>query len=235
VIEHGTLIAALVVGLLGGVHCAGMCGGIVAALSLGTATSVRPAGDAGSGAPWPLLLAYNLGRVLSYTLAGGLAGGAGWFATRMMDVNQAQVVLQVFAGLFMVALGLYLAGWWQGLARVERAGGFVWRRLEPLGRRFMPVRGPGQALAVGLVWGWLPCGLVYSVLIWSISAGGVLQGAALMAAFGVGTLPNLMLMGVMAARLAGFLGRYQVRIVAGALVAGFGVWMLTQAGRAWIA
>jgi uncharacterized protein len=233
VIEHGTLLAAALVGLLGGVHCAGMCGGIVAALSLGTERPVSVAGATSRGAPWSLLLAYNLGRILSYGVAGAIAGGAGWFATRMMDVNQAQLVLQVFAGLFMFALGLYLAGWWQGLVRVERAGGLVWRRIEPLGRRFMPVRGMRQALAVGLVWGWLPCGLVYSVLIWSISAGGFVQGAALMIAFGIGTLPNLLLMGIMAAKLSSFLGRYRVRVTAGVLVAGFGLFMVVQAWRSW--
>ncbi len=232
-IEHGTLIAAFVVGLLGGVHCAGMCGGIVAALSLGTSRPEVSAGDASQGASLPILLAYNLGRILSYVVAGAIAGGAGWFATRWMDVNQAQLVLQILAGLFMVALGLYLAGWWHGLARVERAGGVLWRRLEPLGRRFMPVRSPRQAVVLGLVWGWLPCGLVYSVLIWSISAGGALQGAALMGAFGLGTLPNLLLMGVMAARLGGVLRAYGVRTVAGLMVAGFGLYMLAQVWRAW--
>ncbi|WP_018232727.1 sulfite exporter TauE/SafE family protein [Thioalkalivibrio thiocyanodenitrificans] len=232
-IEHGTLIAAFVVGLLGGVHCAGMCGGIVAALSLGTARPEISAGDAPRGASPHILLAYNVGRILSYVVAGAIAGGAGWFATRMMDVNQAQLVLQILAGLFMVALGLYLAGWWHGLARVERAGGVLWRRLEPLGRRFMPVRSPRQAVLLGLVWGWLPCGLVYSVLIWSISAGGALQGAALMGAFGLGTLPNLLLMGAMAARLGGVLRAYGVRTVAGLMVAGFGLYMLAQVWRAW--
>jgi uncharacterized protein len=233
VIEHGTLIAAFVVGLLGGVHCAGMCGGIVAALSLGTARPEVSAGDASRDPPLPILLAYNLGRILSYVVAGAIAGGAGWFATRMMDVNQAQLVLQILAGLFMVALGLYLSGWWHGLAQVERAGGVLWRRLEPLGRRFMPVRSPRQAVVLGLVWGWLPCGLVYSVLIWSIASGGALQGAALMGAFGLGTLPNLLLMGAMAARLGGVLRANGVRIVAGLLVAGFGLYMLAQVWRAW--
>lgn len=229
-IEHGTLLAAFVIGLLGGVHCAGMCGGIAAALSLGT---VRPPGPLSGRAPWAILLAYNLGRISSYALAGAAAGTAGWFATRMTDVHQGQLVLQAVAGVFMVALGLYLAGWWQGLAGVERAGGVVWRRLEPLGRRIMPVRGPRQALALGLVWGWLPCGLVYSVLIWSISSGGPVRGAALMAAFGLGTLPNLLLMGVMAAKLGAVLRRRSVRVAAGVLVAGFGVLMLTQVWRGW--
>ena len=231
-IEQGTLIAAALVGLLGGVHCAGMCGGIVTALSLGTVRASGIGADPSQGVSWSLLLSYNLGRLLSYTAAGAIAGAAGWFATRMMDVNQAQLVLQAIAGLFMVALGLYLAGWWRVLVRLEKAGGLVWRRLEPLGRRFLPVRRSGQALALGLIWGWLPCGLVYSVLIWSIASGGPLQGAALMAAFGLGTLPNLLLMGAMAASLGRFLGRRAVRVSAGVLVAGFGLFMVVQAVHA---
>jgi len=221
VLEHGTWLAAFLVGLFGGVHCAGMCGGIVTALSLGTRT---PAGTT----PWPLLFSYNLGRIASYTLAGALAGGAGWFAARLVDVHLAQQGLQVLAALFMIALGLYLAGWWAGLAKVEQAGGVLWRRIEPLGRRLMPVRTPAQALALGGLWGWLPCGLVYSVLIWSLSAGGVVQGALLMLAFGLGTLPNLLLMGVMAARLGAWLRQRWVRYLAGGFVAGFGLLMLWQ-------
>ncbi|MCG5496187.1 sulfite exporter TauE/SafE family protein [Ectothiorhodospira haloalkaliphila] len=221
-LEPGTLLAAFVVGLLGGVHCVGMCGGIVGALTLG----VKGAQSDERPRLAPFLLAYNSGRVITYTLAGVLAGGVGWFAANLTDVHHAQQGLQILAGLFMIALGLYLAGWWYGLARLERAGGVVWRRLEPLGRRMMPVRTPGQALGLGLVWGWLPCGLVYSVLIWSLTAGGALQGGALMLAFGLGTLPNLLLMGVFAARLASFVRKPWVRGIAGGAVAGYGVYML---------
>ena len=128
----------------------------------------------------------------------------------------------------MILLGLYLAGWWSGLARVERAGGLLWKRIEPLGRRLLPVRSPWQALLLGMVWGWLPCGLVYSVLIWSLSAGGMLQGALLMGAFGLGTLPNLLLMGAAAGWLAGTLRQPLVRRIAGTLVILLGLAMLFQ-------
>ncbi|MCG5514718.1 MULTISPECIES: sulfite exporter TauE/SafE family protein [unclassified Ectothiorhodospira] len=221
-LEPGTLLAAFVVGLLGGVHCVGMCGGIVGALTLG----VKGAQSEESPRLAPFLLAYNSGRIITYTLAGVLTGGVGGFAAHLTDMHHAQQVLQILAGLFMIALGLYLAGWWYGLTRLERAGGVVWRRLEPLGRRMMPVRSPGQALVLGLVWGWLPCGLVYSVLIWSLTAGGALQGGALMLAFGLGTLPNLLLMGVFAARLARFVRKPWVRGIAGGAVAAYGVYML---------
>ena len=149
-----SLLSAFVVGLLGGVHCVGMCGGIVAALSMGLPEQQRT-----GAARWKYLLAYNFARIGSYTLAGALLGGVGWLAAHWSGLHQLQQGLQVVAALFMVALGLYLGGWWQGLAQVERAGGWVWAGLEPLGRRFLPVKSPGQAFLLGLVWGWLPCGL----------------------------------------------------------------------------
>lgn len=217
------LIGAFVVGLLGGVHCLGMCGGIVGALTLG-----QPGPRASAPGFWMLQLGYNLGRLTSYMLAGALAGGLGLLLASAGPLGEAQKLLSVVAGLFMIVLGLYLAGWWNGLSKVERAGGTLWRRIEPLGRRLLPVRSPGHAFLLGMVWGWLPCGLVYSTLIWALSAGGVLSGALLMGAFGLGTLPNLLLMGAAAGWLAGWLRKPAVRRLAGALVILFGLMMLFQ-------
>ncbi len=218
-----SLLAAFLVGLLGGVHCVGMCGGIVTALSLGLAQQRRV-----MRARWHYLLAYNLARITSYSVAGALFGGVGWLAANWGDLYQVQLLLQLAAAVFMVILGLYLAGWWQGLAALERAGGLVWTRLEPLGRRFLPVRTPGQAFLLGLVWGWLPCGLVYSVLIWSISTADPLYGAALLLSFGLGTLPNLLAMGMVAERLSARVRDPRVRRLAGTLVMGFGLFALYQ-------
>lgn len=219
------LLSALLVGFFGGVHCVGMCGGIVGALSIGLPEAVRQR----PAAAWPFHLAYNFGRIASYTFAGALAGGLGAGLLQLAELRQAQLVLQMIAALFMLALGLYLGGWWSGLVRVERLGGHLWRRLEPFGRRLLPVRTPPQAFALGLVWGWLPCGLVYSVLIWSLSAGSALGGAQLMLAFGLGTLPNLLLMGALAARLGSFVRQPWPRRVAGGLVLAFAVVMLLRA------
>jgi sulfite exporter TauE/SafE len=113
----------------------------------------------------PLVLAYNAGRILSYTAAGILMGSMGYLATHLIAIHQGQRVLQLVAGLFMVALGLYLGGWWQGLTKLEQLGAVIWRRIQPLARPLLPVRAAPQALLLGMVWGWLPCGLVYSVLI----------------------------------------------------------------------
>jgi len=211
------------VGLLGGVHCVGMCGGIVAALSMGLPEQQRT-----GMARWKYLLAYNFARIGSYTLAGALFGGVGWLAAHWGDLYQLQRGLQAVAALFMVALGLYLGGWWQGLARVERAGGRVWDKLEPLGRRFLPVKSPGQAFLLGLVWGWLPCGLVYSVLVWSVSMGNPLDGAALLFSFGLGTLPNLLAMGTAATWLSALVRDRRTRQLAGLLIILFGLYSLSR-------
>lgn len=219
------LLSALLVGFFGGVHCVGMCGGIVGALTLGLPENVRnrPAGA------WPFHIAYNIGRIGSYTLAGALAGGLGAGLLQLTELHQAQQVLQVFAALFMAALGLYLGGWWQGLRHVEQLGGTLWRRIEPLGRGLLPVATPARAFLLGLLWGWLPCGLVYSVLIWALSAGSAMQGAQLMFAFGLGTLPNLLLMGVLAAKLGSFVRQTWPRRVAGGLVLAFAGVLLLRA------
>ena len=218
-------LSAFFVGLLGGVHCVGMCGGIVGALTLG---GQQPGGVSGNKTLL-FLFSYNLGRMASYVLAGVLVGGLGWLAANMLALNQAQRVLSIFAGLFMIAMGFYLAGWWRGLSHIERAGGVIWKRIEPLGRSMIPVRSPAQALGLGMIWGWLPCGLVYSVLIWAIASGGAIEGGLLLFSFALGTLPNLLLMGVFAAKLSRFVANPVVRNIAGGLVALFGVLMLYRA------
>ncbi len=214
--------SAFLVALLGGVHCFGMCGGIVGALTMGLSpeTRVRLTGIL------PYLLAYNTGRVLSYMVAGLLAGGVGAWVASLASVQRGQQVLQLVAGMFMVMLGLYVGEWWQGLLRVERIGGLLWQRLEPIRRRLLPVGTVPQALIMGVVWGWLPCGLVYSVLIWAVSSGGAREGALLMLSFGLGTLPALLLMGAAAGALAGFVAKRWTRRTAGALIISFGSYQI---------
>lgn len=214
-------LTAFLVGLLGGVHCLGMCGGIVGALTFGLPAERR------SGVKTvPYQLAYNIGRLFSYTLAGALAGGVGVIIGGLMPLQLAQNSLLVIAGLFMIMMGLYVAGWWLGLGRLEKALGGLWRYLEPLGRRLMPVQSPLQAMGLGIVWGWLPCGLVYSVLVWAIASGSAAEGALLMLAFGLGTMPNLLLIGA----AAGWVGRYvkkpAIRGIAGGLIMAYGLYML---------
>ncbi len=216
--------AAFLVGLLGGVHCVGMCGGIVGALSFGLPEQARGR----FSALLPYLINYNLGRLFSYTVAGALLGGVGALAANLVALHQAQSVLQVIAGLFMVAMGLYLGGWWFGMNKLERLGGKLWRYIEPVGRRLLPVQKPSQALVMGLVWGWLPCGLVYSALIWAVSAGSAVKGGLLLLCFGLGTLPNLLAMGIFAGKLTALLRRPGVMHLAGVLVILIGVFTIAR-------
>lgn len=215
-------LTVFIVGLLGGVHCVGMCGGIVGALSLGTAPGVRR---------WPLHLAYNGGRLTSYGLAGALAGALGGAGLALSGQMPVRIALYGLANLMLVAFGLYLLGATRVLAVTEGAGQLLWRRLQPLSRPFLPACRVSQAFPLGLVWGWLPCGLVYSVLATALVSGSPWKGAGLMLAFGLGTLPNLLLAGLLAARLQAFVRRPGVRQGAGLLVLGFGVWGLVGAVR----
>jgi sulfite exporter TauE/SafE len=223
--EQGSYLAAFVVGLLGGWHCAGMCGGIVGALTFGLPERVRHHFPS----TLPYQLGYNLGRISSYVLAGAIMGGLGMLLAEIMPIYLAQRVLLIVAAVFMILLGLYLGGWWMGLARIERLGGSLWTRIEPFARRLLPVRSPAQAWILGLVWGWIPCGLVYSMLIWTVSAGSVAKGAGLMLAFGLGTLPNLFAMGMVAGSLARWSKDIRVRRVAGLMVMLFGLFTLSKA------
>ncbi len=209
-----SLLAALLVGFSGGVHCVGMCGGIVTALSLQT----------GKRQPFGFQLAYNVGRIASYTLAGALAGLLGSIAFLSDTLYPLQQALYLLAQVMLILLGLYLAGLSHAVLILERWGGRLWTRLQPLFGRLLPVRNPQQALIAGALWGWLPCGLVYSVLVAALASGSAAQGAALMLAFGLGTLPNLLAMGWLAERLKRVAQDRRVKLFAGAMVAGFGLW-----------
>lgn len=220
----GSLAAAFLVGLLGGVHCVGMCGGIVGTLTAGLPGDARTS----LARAIPYQLAYNGGRIAGYTLAGALMGALGTLLVEVMPLQYAQRTLYALAAVFMILLGLYLGGWWRGLVWVERMGAVLWRRIEPLGRLLLPVCSPVRAVGLGFVWAWIPCGLVYSVLIWSVSAGNAAQGALLMFAFGLGTLPNLLTMGLLAGAAARFSDQAWIRQVAGILVMGFGLYALWQ-------
>ncbi|MDX1375503.1 MAG: sulfite exporter TauE/SafE family protein [Burkholderiales bacterium] len=194
--------AMLVTGLLSGVHCLGMCGGIVGAFGgAGTQATValhaRPVRREVARQ-----LAFNGGRIASYTFAGALAGALGGAGAYVAGALSWQVALYVLANLMLILVGLYLAGALGWLARLEAVGVPLWRRLQPLAARLLPARTLPQSLAAGLVWGWIPCGLVYGALAVAVLAGSPERGALAMAAFGLGTLPNLLAAGLAAARRA---------------------------------
>ncbi len=211
--------ALFLVGLLGGTHCVGMCGGIVGALSMGGVTR------------WSLHFAYNAGRIASYALAGALAGTLGGASLMLEGQWPVRIILYLLANLMLVALGLYLMGLTRVLAFSERMGQSLWQRVQPLSRRFLPARTVAQAFPLGLLWGWLPCGLVYSALTTALTAGSATRGVLAMLAFGLGTLPNLLLAGMVIGRIGDFFRRPAVRRVSGLLVLGFGLYGLLGVSR----
>jgi sulfite exporter TauE/SafE len=217
------LVSALILGLLGGGHCLGMCGGLMGALTLAIPPEQR-------ARRFRLLLAYNLGRILSYACAGLLLGLAGWAVAS----GPAATVLRIIAALLLIAMGLYLAGWWSGLTRIEALGRGLWRHLRPVASRLLPVSSLPRALLLGAIWGWLPCGLVYSTLLWAASQGDALDSAALMLAFGLGTWPVLLATGMAAERLTALLRRRGVRIAGGLLVILFGIWTFPGPHQHWL-
>lgn len=214
------LLAIFLTGLLGGVHCVGMCGGIVGAFSLQLP---------GSGPRLSYHLAANLGRLASYVIAGLIAGALGSTSAFLSQLFPAEKILYVLANLVLIALGLHLAGIWSGVLVLETAGGGVWKRLQPLFKKLVPIQSVPQAFAAGMVWGWLPCGLVYSVLIAALASGSALQGGLTMLAFGLGTLPNLLLMGLFASQLQRFLARRGMRLAAGLIIVALGLFGLARA------
>lgn len=215
--------SALILGLLGGGHCLGMCGGLMGALTLAIPPEQR-------GRRLRLLVAYNLGRVFSYACAGLLLGLAGWAVAS----SPAAMALRVVAALLLIAMGLYLAGWWNGLTRIEALGRGLWRVIQPAACRLMPVSSLPQALLLGALWGWLPCGLVYSTLLWAASQGSAGYSAALMLAFGLGTWPILLATGLAAQRVNALLRRRSVRVAGGLLVILFGLWTLPGPHQHWL-
>lgn len=216
-----SIFAVFLVGLLGGVHCLGMCGSIV-----GIFTAQVPK----ERSRWPFHLAYSGGRILSYTAAGALVGAVGQAGLLMRDAVPVQHLLFALSSFMLVALGLYLAGVWGVVRRMEHLGGGLWKRLQPYTTRLLPVNTVPRALGLGALWGWLPCGLVYSVLLTALASGGALQGALIMLAFGLGTLPNLLAIGLFWESVKGWVQSLRVRLIAGGLVASLGVYGLVKVG-----
>jgi len=211
-------LIAFNLGLFSTLHCLGMCGGIIGALSLSTPTKTHnhPVSRAG------FVFAYNIGRVFSYTLAGAITGFFGERLVTMIMPDTGHRALQFIAAVVLVLIGLHLAGWLPKLRLIESSGLKLWQTIQPAGRHFFPVNRMDKALMVGIIWGWLPCALVYSVLLWSLTSGNAWTGALLMFAFGLGTLPGMMTAGIMGSRLLDVLKQKVFRIWAGVIIILFG-------------
>lgn len=204
--------AALLAGLLGGVHCAAMCGGIAAGFS-----AMAPAGG------WRAALEPNLGRVLGYAAAGAIAGGIGHGIVGIARIDALATSMRAAAGLVLVAVALRLFTGARGLAVLDRGNRALWRWLQPLQRALLPADTPARRIALGALWGWLPCGLSASVLVAAWLQADALRGAVVMAAFGLGTLPLMVPLTFSGARLVGWLRRGGARHAVAGLVMAAGV------------
>ena len=214
-IDLQVCLSLFMVGLLSSTHCVGMCGGIMGALTMAIPADAKAQQRV-------IVVAYNVGRIASYTLMGVLVG---FFAREIAAVG-GMLVLRVLAAMLLIAMGLYLADWWRGLTQLETFGRYLWVYLQPFSKRLMPVDTIAKALQLGALWGWLPCGLVYSALASAMTQLSPLAAGSAMLAFGLGTLPMVVATGLAAQQLTRLLQRRGLRMLMGLLIILFGCWTL---------
>ncbi|MGZ4957882.1 MAG: sulfite exporter TauE/SafE family protein [Methylomonas sp.] len=190
---NASYFAALLMGMFSSLHCIGMCGSIIGTLTFSLSPELRNSKPRLLG----IVFNYNLGRIISYGLAGALVGVLGSFLSLPFTQGQAHHILQLISAVIMTGAGLYLGGWFPKFAYIEKLGTRFWKLIEPFGRKLIPVKTNSQALLFGMVWGWLPCGLIYTALALAATTGNILQSAITMFAFGLGTLPAVMGVGIM--------------------------------------
>ena len=212
-----TVLTLFLLGFFGGGHCVGMCGGLSSAFALQLPPHIHRF--------W-LILLLNIGRITSYVIIGVLMGAIGQIGISLDETRWLQNGLYVAANLLLLFLGLYLAGLSTTVAKIENLGRPIWRRLNPLLNRLLPIKSVPACFGVGVLWGWLPCGLVYSASLYSLGSGSAAQGGLYMLASALGTLPNLLAMGLFATQLKGWLQNRNVRLVAGLLVCAWAIWQL---------
>ena len=201
---------AFLLGLSGAGHCLGMCGGIAAALNLGGPRSPT------------ITIAYHSGRIASYTLLGALLG----FAAASVDITAWTIGLRYLAGILLIGMGLYIANWWRGMAILERGGARLWQPVQRLSSNWLPLRRWPQGFALGLCWGLMPCGLIYSSLAWAATAQSASTSALMMLLFGLGTLPAMLSTSFGAARVQALLRQRGLKVVIALLLIGSGLWTL---------
>lgn len=218
-LDFPLLFSSLMLGFLGGVHCVGMCGGLCAAFSLQLPPHISR---------YKLIILLNLGRLVSYIIIGALFGLFGQLGSNTVFGNEIRAVLFVVAQILLIFAGLYLSGLFAGFAKIESVGKPIWRKLQPMMHKFLPIQSVSGSLIVGALWGWIPCGLVYSVSATALSSGHSLSGALIMLAFGLGTLPNLLAVSLFAVQIKNFFQNKKIRLVAGLIIVLWAVWRLIQ-------
>lgn len=213
-----SLFSAFVMGLAGSGHCIVMCGGVASSLQFASKNlSVIK-----------VSLAYNFGRLTSYCIAGMLVASLG--ATFAKQNTHFALGVKIFSGIFMILLALYVMRLANTLKFVEKAGKtLLWQHIVKFNKLFLPVDSLKKAFGYGMLWGWLPCGLVYSALIWTLQAESTLHGASIMLAFALGTLPAMLTIGQSAQYLNRFLNHNLVRLTLGSIFVWYGIYLLIMA------
>jgi sulfite exporter TauE/SafE len=214
-----TFPIALIIGLFSTLHCFGMCGSISSVLTVSLPEGIK------NDPPrlFTFIAAYNLGRVISYMSAGGLMGYLGSEMASSPYLQTGHDIARILSSVIIILVGLYISGWVPVLRKMDQIGRPLWRQIEPIGRSFLPVTRLRSALLFGCIWGWLPCGLVYYVLLLTLSADSAWQGAGYMLAFGLGTLPSMMSVGYLTGRFSRLAQNKRIRLFAGLLLVAFGV------------
>ena len=197
-----------------------MCGGLV-----GIASGAR-ARELSRQAWWQRALAYNAGRISSYVAAGALTGALGAAGLSLRGTPHVQQILLALMSGALIVLGAYIGGFAPLVRTIESAGAVLWRRIEPHSRRFLPADSAPRAFGLGMVWGWLPCGMVYAVLAMALASSSIVHGGLVMLAFGLGTLPLMVAMGFAFGKLVTVLQGRIIRSLAGVTVILFGVYTL---------
>ena len=197
------IFSAFLIGLVGSGHCIVMCGGITTMLTSALPTTIKdpqqiPVNNQKISSKkvnkTALIFCYNFGRIASYSLIGAIVGFTGSIAAKNIGIPLAG--LRMFSALFLILLGLYLGQWLMWLNHVEALGKKLWQKISPLATKAIPVDSPTKALTLGAIWGWLPCGLVYSTLTWALASADIVTGAGIMLFFGLGTLPALLTLSI---------------------------------------
>ncbi|XXQ67261.1 sulfite exporter TauE/SafE family protein [Neisseriaceae bacterium B1] len=218
-----TLLTLFILGFFGGTHCIGMCGGLSSAFALQLPPHIGRI---------QLILLLNIGRLSSYVAIGALMGALSQIGSVLQHTHEVQKILLVLANILLLFMGLYLAGVFNGAAKIDLIGKPIWRKLNPFLNKLLPIQSVKACFLVGVLWGWLPCGLVYNAALYALGSGSAGQGALYLLAFGLGTLPNLLAMGVFAAQLKSVLHHRMIRLGAGLLVSAWAIWQLSSVFQA---
>ena len=205
-----TLVAALMLGIAASGHCVVMCGGISSALGLASARS------AGGQPRLPLIVGYQMGRAVSYAIAGAIAGGILGHVVDWLDLDALRRALRVLSAAALVVAALVAFGTLRDPG--SRAGRLVWQRIAPFGRRLLPVTNFSRAFGFGMVWGWMPCGFAYTVILIAALEHDAVRAATTMLAFGMCTVPAMIAIAYGARQAASLVGGSAARRVAGTVL-----------------